>query len=148
MRYFIMEQNRRIPNPIEFNLNGASLKLKRPFTILNKEIKENIAVDLTIQKVLFDYHFFLSTELMKVLAMYDNSIIFWPVFIADENEKLSYFRLSMDTTDDISDLENKPIHLIYRDKQAFLLVNLYVAESILRRYPIGITFKEWFSGNI
>ena len=146
MKYFIIKQDNRIENPVNFRINEENLNSKTPLTLLDDEIgfslQNKIAVDLIVQRVLFNSHFFVSIELMQLLSMYDENLLFTPLFIADEKIRFSYFKLNMDITEDTKNL-NKPIHLVYKDKQAFLLVSLHVLESILRRYPIGIAFEEF-----
>ena len=143
MKYFVMGEDENLKKYLKFKLGNQTLDFKDPFAIEDIYFEDDVIVDFTVQRTLFNSHFFVSTELMKVLKMYDSEIDFNSVFIASSKIGSSYFKLSMVRTEDLEEIGDKHIYLIYKDNQAYLLLSVYAAESVLRRFPIGISFKEW-----
>jgi len=159
LEYFLAIPDKRIPNPLKFVVKENKLKSKDPQVINIGKADRMVPSDLIINRILFNSYFLLSNELKKLFNHYDESLNLVPMLITNENYslKLIYWRLDMESTANVvtnkfldarnmvineSLVKDKPIHKIHYEKQTFLLVNTYVVESILRRYPVGIYFQE------
>ena len=159
MEYFLAIPDKRIPNPLKFKAEERRFQSKEPQVINIGKAGNMVPSDLIINRFLFNSYFFLSNELQKLFKHYDESLDMVPLLITNENYsmKLIYWRLNMESTANVVTnkfldaknmlidetlVKDKPIHKIHYEKQTFLLVNTYVVESVLRRYPVGIYFQE------
>ena len=146
----------RIPNPLSLKIEEKKLQLKKPMVINVGKTKKNVPTDLIVSRILFNSYFFLSDELKLLFNLYDDTLKMIPMLMINNNLRLPYWMLEMEATANvvvnkflkIHDMvineelvKNKPIHKIHYDKQTYILVNLYVVESILRRYPSGVFFQ-------
>ena len=101
----------------------------------------------------------LSDGLRNVFKMYDDTIDVVPLLVKNKDFSLQllYWMVDMEATDGVvankfikaQDMQinkvsvvDKPIHKVHYEKQTFILVNHYMAESVLRRLPVGVYFQE------
>jgi len=155
VEYFLALPDSRIANPLGFRIDEKEFLSKKPLNKNLGKIHKLVLVDLIVSKVLFNSYFFLADELKKLFLLYDESFEMVPLFIFNHDYTINvcYWRLEMEATPDVvvnkflhvqdmmiddSLLKDKPIHKIHYEKQTFILVNHYVAESILRRFSVGI----------
>jgi len=159
MEYFVLLPDKRVANPLSFTIEEAKLKSDKPSFVNIGKADKVVVVDMVITKILFNSYFFLSDVLMKVFNMYDESLDPIPIFVVnkDYSIQLTYSRFDMEATKgaivnkflkvpdmliDETCVKGKPIHKVHYEKQTYLLVNQYVAESILRRLPVGILLEK------
>lgn len=159
MEYFIITSDERVENPLSFTVEESKITSMKPFVINIGETNEMDVMDMVVVRILFNSYYLLSDELMKVFRMYDNSIESVPIFISSDDRSIqeSYWCINMEVTEDVVTneflkvedmivnedcIKDKPIHIVQYEKQSYLLVNQYVAESILRRMPVGLWFQR------
>jgi len=188
LEYFLALPDKKISNPLSFDLTKEQLKSTKPMFINVGNIGNKALVDLIVKRVLFDSYFFVSEELKEIIESYEPSerykkhnnsdktnkmdktdkanktneiskkLQMHPLFVTNNDNSLqvAYWCLEMKATEDVvvnkfrdaqdmqineSRVIDKAIHKIHYEKQTFLLVNHYLAESILRRCPKGIYFQ-------
>lgn len=159
MDYFILVPDKRVANPLKITVEESILQSMEPFVVNTNDVDSLTIVDMIVSKILFNSYFFLSDGMKNVFMMYDNEIDMVPMLITNEkfSVQLPYWLLEVKATENVvankflksrdmlvneAYIKDKPIHKIYYEKQTFILVNCYVAESILRRLPTGIYFQK------
>jgi len=157
MDYFLLLPNEKLSNPLNFSANEKKFQSLEPFIIETKKVRNVTLVDLIVKKILFNTYFFLSNELKKVFEMYNKDINWVQLFVTNGELHSVYWKLDMDETKNVITnkflkskdmlirpdlLNDKCIHKIHYEKQTFILVNLFVAESIIRRLPVGLLLQK------
>jgi len=160
MEYFLLLPDQRIVNPLSFTAQESDLRAEQPYAMSTETTSNTVVVDFIIKRIVFNSYFFVADELMKVLGMYDENIDFMPICVINQNQSIQKVYWQTDIAEETKDavankftevsamqvyekaLKGKPIHRIHYEKQVYILVNHCVAESILRRLPVGIWLQE------
>lgn len=162
MDYYLMEPDNNINSPLKFT---------DYFNFHNKNTDAVIESDITEKTKLIDYarpidhntfyHMF-SDKIKDVIGGYDENIIFYGVFVTSYNKKRQYAywridtlklkRVMIENANEIrkvheiefsrNQIENSLIFCIVKSKHDYIAVREDLAESILRRCPIGIALKR------
>lgn len=119
--------------------------------------ESSIYIDYIKLKEIFRYYHIISDGLKEVFEMYDNSILFQPIILTDLKEEMQklYWRADIEKLECVTEnstmedffyeigdiIKDKKIFIVRKDFQEHIIVNLYVAESILRRYMLGLTYS-------
>lgn len=159
MDYFIIFPSDKILNPLKFNFTKKELDLNHPIIKYVDVTFYTEITDYYFEKILFYNYYFISDEIKKIFEIYEETICFRPIFITNIKHKFQkiYWHVTLPETEniiknkcseiknavfDIDRLKEKSIHKIVFQKQEYIAINLFVAESILRRLPIGICLKR------
>lgn len=158
--YFILNTDKNIKNAISLNSRNIEKLLKSEDIVINEIIKpETKMTDYIKATIMFKYFHMFSDNIKKIIEFYELNSIFYGVFIIskDMSQQYIYWKIDISKIDDIlikeidkkenfyikkSDLNNKSIMSAKYNKQEYMLFREDIAESILRRCPIGIKFKE------
>jgi len=159
MEYFLILPDSKVSKPLKFTAKEKQFLDKKPFVVNIGKLSDMVVVDIILMKFLFNSYFLLSEGLEKIFQTYVENIDTTPILITDDKYKLNlvYYVVDIEATKDVvankflklHDMQIReelvkgiPIHKIYYEKQTYILVNRYVVESILRRFPAGIQFQE------
>lgn len=158
--YFILSIDKNVKNTIHFS-NKNRQKLSENNDIVVTEIinAETKMTDYIKENMMFQYFHIFSDKIKKVIEFYEVNSKFYCIFITSKDMKKQYIHWKMDISmldivfinnidrqenfymeRDV--LNNKTILLAKYEKQEYVIVREDMAESILRRYPIGIKLKQ------
>lgn len=167
MEYFMISQKQNIPNSIELNLKTDNDYERRQIVEKQYADKVNdVSIVYTKDKKMSFYAdvidtptFLISEKVKEVFINYDDSIIIKCVILSGESSdtKKVYWMPLMDTIDcmssetefykngdlkklvlDKTKIEDKKIFRVANLKEYPVIINLDIAESLLRRFLSGI----------
>jgi len=145
MEYFLLRQDMRIDNKIPFSDEKESIQLS---------LGHNIEwIDYYEKRNMMESTFFISEKMKKVFETYETDINFSPIMV----EKKKYWKITMKPIEEamygnfekaedmklIEDvIKNRNVIMVQYRKRDYIVVNLYVAESMLRQYMLGIKYVK------
>jgi len=159
MDYYLIEADRNINRPLKFTYYSDKESLNVHAVIKADISKETKLIDyvrmIKLQKV---YHVF-SDKIKNVIEAYNENIEYYGIFVTSHNMKKQYAYWRLDTLHlkryviennikihdkvfDKNELKDNEIICIVQKKQDNIAIREDLAESILRRCPIGINLKR------
>lgn len=171
MKYFTIKQKENIPNTAKLLLKTDSgFQARQSLDIEDAaSIKDSVAISVqssihNIYPDIIDRPVFLvSDEIKRVLELYDNSLIFKNVILTDIIYKIQkvYWLVLMEKISCLSNkaefdkasnikkivldskkTEDKKMFLIAGIREVRVVINLDIAESLLRRFFLGVNLEE------
>jgi len=171
MKYFILSQEKNIPNTVKLYVKANSPN--EPQTELLKEDKAKVkqvtmvevesSADNFFPSVIEEPVYMISDMVKKVICMYTDEVVWKTAVLLDHGLKQQniYWLPLVDKIDCLSEkatfkkdgyienliinnekIGNNKIFRIAGIKEKILVINLDIVESVLRRFPDGMKIKE------
>lgn len=158
--YFILNTDENIKSAINLNIENVKMLSENEDIVMSEIINpETKMTDYIKANIMFKYYHIFSDKIKKVIEFYELDSIFYCVFIIskDMKKQFIYWKMDISKIDSIlikkidnqknfyiekDSLNNKSMLLAEYEKQKYILFREDIAESILRRCPIGIKFKQ------
>ena len=157
MDYYLLTEDERVKQPLKFN--SQLFGNEKDDIVIQCDITKNtLYVDYVQARQHIDVCSLISEKVKNIILSYDREICFFGVFITSMNleTQLIYWRFDMNTIKTINkDRLDKEIIISLADigaeevlfrvaskTQEFIVLREDLAESIMRRKPLGIKFKK------
>jgi hypothetical protein len=149
MEYFLLRQDNRLENKIPFSDKKSDVSIK--------STKGVEWIDYYEFRDMMSSVYFVSDKLKQTLEIYEKEIQFDQFMVND----IQYWKVTMQPCEDAINgsfekaaemklidtaIEGKHIAMIRYRKRDYLVVSLYVAESMLRRFMLGIQYVRLEGG--
>ncbi|MCL2611351.1 MAG: hypothetical protein FWE02_06715 [Defluviitaleaceae bacterium] len=145
MRYFIIEKDPiYITSPVitgwrnQFN-KVEEIKDRSVFHI--KSNKETVFTDIISSPFLL-----FSDEVFKIIRQYERTIkskIIALVDLENSTNAIYHLPINIEIIENTKDIKDKAIFYVENEEKTKIIINLDLAESILRRNLKGFEFKQW-----
>ena len=160
MKYYCLAKDDRIRKPLGLNnyiMQGTNdsngLVIYEDFTAATK------MVDYIQKRFLFNTNHIVSDMVKEVFSLYEQDLKSNVIFVFDpiKNKQYVYWEVKCDPIEcleykkamtfknlilNANKINNRKIFSINLEKQNYIIVRFDVAESIMRRFPLGIKFLD------
>ncbi len=158
MKYYIMNTDNRINNSISFNEFGIAQTKDFDDFVISEDFSKNIKLtDYFRKKFLFETRHIVSDLVKEVMVSYDEELKNRAIIVTDfkASKQYTYWEIMPELNDCIvneklMNLQNlklykhkqndKYLFKVQFEKQDYIVVRFDLAESIMRRFPLGIKF--------
>ncbi len=160
MDYYLLEEDKRISKPLSFDAYSKGKNNDFCDVVIQVNIYPTTKViDYKKNRTLFKSNHIFTDKIKNLLEAYNSRLKFNAIFITADNFKTqyAYWELVCDTVKkivvknspiqknfqlDSKEIKKEIIFIIIYEKQDYIVFREDLVESIMRRQPLGIKFKQ------